>query len=310
METKKNALKLAVGSVYFGITGQAYAAGGTISISPSTGSWNAGSEFNVNVLIDGGGSAFNAAQATLNVSPSLTIENVTLGNCDFALVTAPTISNPSFVGAILGGSSSSCTAYTLKLKAVGSGNSNILISGASIKSLKGAHELLGGVGNASYIISGSQGSFIAGSTPTPTQAPEVNSSGQTIYNLTYSIAIPGESTTSGILITLDPTLSTKVSATPNVNESIFTAQFPKVSQGVHTIVTYKNNKEVASQVVNVAGSNRYIAVGNGVSTPSFSWLIYAAFLIPVILGATLVYLGFKYYKKNSASTPPNPPIKE
>jgi hypothetical protein len=95
---------------------EAYAASGTIGVSPTSGAiYTLSNLFSVDLVIDGHGDAFNAAQATVNVSTGAQIENLILGDCHFSYVTTPTTTDPSFVGVILGGSSKKCTVYTLVL---------------------------------------------------------------------------------------------------------------------------------------------------------------------------------------------------
>src|SRR5258708_32476323 len=64
----------------------------TISISPSTSSPIIGVPFTVDAVIDGGGQAFNAAQATISVSPNLTITGFFSPNasaCNFQYTQIP-----------------------------------------------------------------------------------------------------------------------------------------------------------------------------------------------------------------------------
>src|SRR5207249_1544493 len=79
----------------------AHAASATMSIAPYTGSYTVGAPFSVDLVIDGKGEAFNAAEATVDVSSALQITNVILGDCHFSFIKTPTTTDPSFTGAIL-----------------------------------------------------------------------------------------------------------------------------------------------------------------------------------------------------------------
>src|SRR5947209_20054927 len=91
-------------------TGQAFAANGTIKVSPGNGTY--ANSFTINMVIDGGGQSFNAAQAAIKLSQNLAVKDITLGNCNFSFIKTPSVDDLSFSGAILGGSVSNCTLYT------------------------------------------------------------------------------------------------------------------------------------------------------------------------------------------------------
>src|SRR3989344_4857772 len=60
----------------------------TINANPSSANITVGQLFNVDVVIDGGGQVFNAAQATIAVSSNLLIQSLTVtnpssGGCNF-----------------------------------------------------------------------------------------------------------------------------------------------------------------------------------------------------------------------------------
>lgn len=134
----------------------------SITVSPSTQNVTAGSSFNVNVVVNGGGQEFNAAQATVNVSSNLTVNNLhnpTTNACNLQYTLTPSASNPSFAGAIFNGSSTGCTVYTLTLTPVSSGIGTITFTNGAIKSYANAGEILTGVTNGTY--------SIASATPTP-----------------------------------------------------------------------------------------------------------------------------------------------
>lgn len=145
----------------------------TINIAPYSGSYAVGDQFVVNLVIDGGGQTFNAAQASIAVSSNLTIQSLTVNTsstngCNFTFVNTkntPTISDPSFAGAILNGSSSSCILYSMVVLVNAAGTGTIAITHGSVKAYTNSAEIL---------LSTQDGSYNLGSTTTPTPTPIVN----------------------------------------------------------------------------------------------------------------------------------------
>lgn len=140
----------------------------TINASPASGTLTVGSPTTVNVTVNGGGTAFNAAQATVAVSPNLSVTGLSItppgsGGCNFTYTQTPTISNPSFAGAILASSSPSCTVYTLTVNPTSSGTGTITITNGSVKAYSDNSEIFSSVTNGSYTI--------VAPTPTPTATP-------------------------------------------------------------------------------------------------------------------------------------------
>lgn len=143
----------------------------TINTIPSSANVTVGQIFNVDVVIDGGGQAFNAAQATVAVSSNLSIQSVTItasdsGGCNFIFVNknkTPTTTNSSFAGAILNGSSIKCTLYTLSLQAISTGTGTIFLTRASVKAFDTHNEILLSTLDGTYTITS-----IVSPTPTPT----------------------------------------------------------------------------------------------------------------------------------------------
>lgn len=144
----------------------------TINVSPSSGSFAIGQQFTVSVVIDGGGQVFNAAQANIALSSNLSIQAFVLtpatsGGCNFTFANnkkTPTALDPSFAGAILNGSSSRCTVYSLVLSATAPGTGTITLTKAEVKAYGEHGEILLSVQNGSYTITSAP-------TPTPTTAP-------------------------------------------------------------------------------------------------------------------------------------------
>jgi hypothetical protein len=110
---------------------------------------NVGTPFTVDVVVDGAGSAFNAAQANVAISSNLVINNLFVhpssGACDLHYTQTPTTSNPSFAGAIFGTSTvTSCKVYTLSIIPTSTGTGSVTISSPAIKSYANSSELTDG----------------------------------------------------------------------------------------------------------------------------------------------------------------------
>lgn len=261
---------------------KAYAGAASVNTIPSSGSYRTNQSFQVDINVDGAGARFNAAKADVVVSPSLSVQSLRLGSCKFAYVKTPTQANPSFVGVILGNSSTSCTAYSLIIQAIGPNQGTITISNASVKEYKTAQEILGKTTSGTYVLPA--GSGFSGNPITPTVAP-VNSNGSNYYTVTYN---PG---TSNSQISLDP--NTPHERTQTVSgDSSADVTFDNVPEGVHTIATIANGQQIASQIVNVAGNNKNLSFGitKNTSIPYLLALIaLIAFAVIVIFALYLTY---------------------
>ena len=156
----------------------------TISTSPSSETFFVDQEFSVDLVIDSGGDAFNAAQANVTVSNNLSIKSLTitpasLGGCNFIFVNlrkTPTVSDPSFAGAILNGSSLRCNLYTLTLQGTTQGTGTIALRSGSVKSYANHNEILLSMQDGSYSITvpiTPTPTAIPTPTPTPTPVPTV-----------------------------------------------------------------------------------------------------------------------------------------
>jgi hypothetical protein len=139
----------------------------TIETNPSSQSVSVGDNFTVDVNIAGNGQAFNAAQADVAVSANIEIVSLSEGDCNLSFTsgTTPTVSNPGFAGAILSGSSLSCTAYTLTLKSVSEGIGTVTISNGSVKAYSDSSEIFASSQNGTYTAANPT------STPSPTGTP-------------------------------------------------------------------------------------------------------------------------------------------
>lgn len=133
-----------------------------IAVSPSSSNVTVGTPFNVDVVVNGGGQIFNAAQATVSLSSNLTVSslhNPTANACNLQYTQTPSASNTSFAGAIFNGSSTNCKVYSLTIIPSSVGTGTITLTNGAIKSYADASEILTGVTNGTYTITSA--------TPTP-----------------------------------------------------------------------------------------------------------------------------------------------
>lgn len=144
---------------------------GTISVNPASGSYVSNQNFSVTVAINGGGAAFDAAEATVTLSSNLSIQSISApasNPCNLSYVVSPSTSNPSFAGALLASQSTGCNLYTMNLRPIG-GTGTITITNGSIKSAVTSAEIFGSAQNGTYTINAPTSTPTL--TPTPTFTP-------------------------------------------------------------------------------------------------------------------------------------------
>lgn len=309
METKRS-FKLLIFTVLLSIIiltvkNQAWAAAGSITAEPSSGSFVAGSLISVDVKVDGGGVLFNAAKANVALAPAATIQSIQFGNCGFAFIETPTTTNPSFVGVILGGFSQSCTAYTMRFQAAIPGTQLVNISNASIKSYEGAQEELRSVrdGNFSIIQSAAGVTPIVGS---PVESPTTDSNGNKLYYVSYSVPVPKNTSPSNVRVVLDSGITpTQVKiAESSDSEDILVATFENVPEGAHTLLVASGDKKLAEEVVYLEGDNKNLTFGSTPQKASSPILWYALAGVIVIILGVAGFFGFRWFKNRRNNTPP------
>ncbi len=127
----------------------------TISVVPSTTSPVVGMPFTADVEIRGGGQAVNAAQASITVSSNLSViglQTPATNACNLQYTQAPSISNPSFAGAIAHGSSMDCKVMTLVLSPKSVGTGIVSFSNVSVKSFANSQEIFSSANNGLFSI--------------------------------------------------------------------------------------------------------------------------------------------------------------
>jgi hypothetical protein len=260
------------------LTGKAFAANATLTADPSSGSYSTVQEFQVDVKINGGGLLFNAAKSTVSISPSVKLQQLTIGDCNFSFVRTPTLSDPSFAGVILGNYSNGCTVYTLSLVPQYPGIGYVSFSTSEVKQYKTAKELLSGTTEGRYSFSG--GSQV--SAPTPTQPPNIEG-GVKYYDITY---IPESN--KNTRVALDPNTAGEKTQTIIAGAQGASVTFSKVPEGIHTLKTSSNGKELSSQIINVEGSNKNLTFGKAPKQKISIWVwiisIALVIIIPNIIG--------------------------
>jgi hypothetical protein len=128
-----------------------------MSASPATQTVTVGTPFTVDVVIDAGEKQFNAAEATVAVSPNLTVtdlRSLSTGGCNFQYTETPTKEHLSFAGAIFSTFAKNCIVYRLTLTPRVDGNpGTVTVTNAHVKSFTNPGEELNPVvTNGSYII--------------------------------------------------------------------------------------------------------------------------------------------------------------
>ncbi|MEO7047243.1 MAG: cohesin domain-containing protein, partial [Ferruginibacter sp.] len=222
----------------------------SINTTPLSGNVTVGQTFTVDVVVDGGGQSFNAAQANVAASSNLTIQSVTLtpptsGGCNFTYVnqgSTPSIAHPSFVGAILNGASTKCTAYTITLVGNASGTGNVTITSGSVKS---------SVDHSEIFLSSGNGLFTIGTT-------KVNPLAQSVMSLSPSTG----SVVSGQSIVVDVRINTNGETVNGVQTNI---TYPPSLLSVASINSSSGVFDVKAQQTDDGNGN--IALGFGAFTP-------------------------------------------
>jgi hypothetical protein len=238
----------------------------TIATSPSSGTLTVNAPTTIAVTVNGGGQAFNAAQATVTVSSNLSVTGLTNGSCNFTYTQTPITANPSFAGAILSTSSTSCTAYTLNVTPTAGGTGTITFTNASVKAYADNSEIFSAAINGSYTIVAPTATV----TPVPTNIPTPLPTATPIPQPT-STPIPTNTPTPAL-----PTPTSVLIAAPTVSSSVSTHTYqslltlsgtkdPSITtiyiNNISTLATYPTNTTWQAQVTIVPGTNTYTIYG-------------------------------------------------
>ncbi len=182
-----------------------------ILVEPNLGTVAPNQTFTADIVVDGGGQPFNAAQATISVTPNLTVQSVNItpvetGGCNLTFANqaaTPSVANLSFAGAILDGSSQKCTVMTVTLVAGSSGTGAVSVSNSQVKSSDDSAEIFLSSENGVFTISTTPANPIPQSTlsfspittsvtngQTFTVQVRIDTNGQTVNGIESDITYP------------------------------------------------------------------------------------------------------------------------
>lgn len=276
-----------------------------IYVSPSSGNYNVGQTFTADIIVDGGGTIFNAAKADVSVSTNLAVKDITLGDCNFAFVRTPTTSVPSFTGVILGGHANNCTVYTLTLQVVGIGQGYVTLANGSVKSYPKALEILSSFKNSTYTLSSSSGNqqFLANEVnPQPTEVPQNNLSS---YNIVLNIKSENGSSLPGALVDIEYQGLGKnqppVQLSPQTSNATGTVEFTNIPKGIYKVTAQYQGKVLAEDVLNVEGTTKSIMLGIQAKKTFDPRLLLLVFIALIIVVMVIVFI-YKRRSKNPTKT--------
>lgn len=220
---------------------QAMAANATMELTPLAGSF--GKPFIVDLVIDGHGEKFNAAQATVTLSPGLAIKDLTFGDCNFTFLKPPSSQNPSFAGGILGKYATKCTAYSLFLVPTTKGEATITLAKAKIFRYGDAANILATASGASYTLTAA---FKASPIPT------VQASQNGFYTASITVRATGKAVPN-TLVSLT-TVATK-STQKKLSDASGNVQFTNLHSGIYDVVVSRDKTILGEQIINISGAN-------------------------------------------------------
>ncbi len=227
----------------------AFATGSTIAPSPSTGSF--GKPFTVNVVVDGQGDKFNAAQATVNITSNLKIQDVELGDCNFSFLKTPSVENPSFAGIIISTYSTKCTAYTLTLAPIQKGKTTITLTKGSVKRYGDAKEILSSTVNGAYTLTGIAKDAATLGTETK------NTSQNGLYTVNLKVIASNNPVQNASVALNSVSKENNQQATTDITG---TAHFSNLKSGVYDAAVKQGFNKVGETIVNVSGQNHVLSL--------------------------------------------------
>jgi hypothetical protein len=239
--------------IFFSFLGKqkVYAANTTIGFFPSMGSFN--NEFTVNLIVDGHGDKFNAAQATVSISSGLAVKDIVLGNCNFSFLKTPSRKSPSFAGVILSTNSTKCAVYSLTLVPIAKGNGVLSLSDGSVKRYGDAANVLSSTQNGSYTLTAA---LKAPSVP----GDETKQKSQTgLYTVNLTILSAKNTPMSNTIVILTP-VSGKTRQEATTKEA-GTVHFTNLQPGIYNATIEKDSTKVGEHIINVSGANHVLTFG-------------------------------------------------
>lgn len=227
------------------------AASTTMSVSPQSGSY--GSPFTVSLVIDGHGDKFNAAQATVTLSPALATKDLTLGDCNFSFLKTPSIQNPSFAGVILSAYATKCTVYTVTLVPTAKGQGAITLSKTSVRRYGDAANVLSATTNGSYTLTA------ALKAPAVLGTQSVNGSQNGLYTVILKIQSSQDAPVSDATVLLNPVAGK--SKQQGTTDATGTVRFSNLQAGIYDATVEENKTKVGENIINVSGQSNVLTLG-------------------------------------------------
>jgi len=269
---------------------------------PDKGNYSVGQTFTTSIIINGEGTAFNAAKVNIVPSENIQIQDIILGDCDFAFVNTPTINSPSFTGVILGDSSTKCTVYTLTLKALSSGQEYLSLSNGSVKAYKKSTEILSSLKNGVYTMSGSSNTQAnstsgAGRLIERLNKPQVEGNTGSDYKVIFGVKNEDGSPLPGTMVVL---VSQESKEYRELSDAQGIVEFSNIPKGIYKVKTVFKDGKTSEKVLNIDGANKTIALGVQAKKKAFDYRWLLLLLIPLLFGVTVfIYLRIKRAKNKS-----------
>lgn len=304
------------------------AADSNISLSPPYSTIKAGESLDVDVVVDGAGVPFNVAKSKIALSSNLSVESITFGDCNFSFISTPTLSNPSFVGVILGGESKFCKAYTMKVKGSSLGKGTITLSDGTIRARSDARELGGYLQGAIISVVNDISLPIAATAvgsvnvdlgvpksliTTSSDSSSASSSAKPAEFAWYTVNVKVTDTNNAPIEGAKVTLYTepKVSATSSAG----TVSYDMVPPGSHLVTVELNDQKVGEQILNVSGPDHVLTLGIKVQRPTVAQVPVGkvpskvAQIVITALLAIIVAAGVAFFvaKRRKQTLPPSVP---
>lgn len=254
MDQKKRIAKLYLSVCFFLCysvlcTATSFAANTTLGIYPNQGTFN--DIFSVDLVVDGQGESFNAAEARVTIADELKAQDLILGDCDFSFTTMPSLNDPSFQGVILGGSHQKCTVYTLTVAPISGTDTTISIHDASIRRYGDAANILSSVINGTYTLSGHV-TTVPANNLSDIPLPEEKK-----YLLILTVLSPENKPLSDATVSLKPVGNTHT--LEKKSDQSGTVSFTDLTEGIYTLTANKDQNS-STTVVNLSGKNQVLSL--------------------------------------------------
>lgn len=227
------------------------AAGTTIVVSPQSGTFD--KEFKADIVIDGHGEKFNAAQATVALSYGLAVKDLTLGDCNFSFLTTPSAQDPSFAGVILSAHSTRCIVYTLTLIPTAKTNATISLSKASVRRYGDAKNILSTTTSGSYNLTATL------KPPEVNDLQSANESKKGLYAVHIKTLSSQNSPVKDATVVLNAVSGKQKQQATTDKDAI--AHFFNLQPGIYDAVVMINNSKAGEAIINVSGNNHVLTFG-------------------------------------------------